>query len=68
MKKNFKDRLGFTTVNYILLAIGIILLIAGYSIMNNPSIEFGDSTISPILLTISYVVVIPLGFFYKKKG
>ncbi len=44
----------FNKKNKILLILAIIMLIIGYIIMGT-----GDKTISPILLIIAYVVLIP---------
>lgn len=64
MKEDKKDRLGLTAGNYILLLAALIIITAGYFIM-----AAGDITISPILLVLAYVVVIPLALLirFKKK-
>ncbi len=62
MSKKQKDRLGFTSINYILLLAATLLLGLGYLIMS-----FNDITISPILLTLVYVVLIPFALLYKSK-
>jgi divalent metal cation (Fe/Co/Zn/Cd) transporter len=65
MKKEQKDRLGLTAGNYILLVVAFILITAGYLIMSGNEI-----TISPILLFIAYVIVIPVALLlrFKKKN
>jgi len=67
MKKKVIDRLNLTKTNYLLLTIAIIVIIIGYVIMKYAGDDLGDKTISPIVLTIAYVVLIPLALFYKKK-
>jgi len=53
MQKNKKIKLG--KINYIILIIGVLLITIGFIIMNT-----GDFTISPIILILAYVVIIPL--------
>lgn len=57
-------------VNYTILLIGILMLIIGYifmSIPDNPD-DFLTRTLSPILLFIAYLIIIPIGLFYKVKN
>jgi hypothetical protein len=50
--------------NYILLAVGVFLIIAGFLFL-----ALGDITISPILLVLGYCVLIPLGILLpENKG
>lgn len=54
--------------NYYLLLLGVLILIAGYYVMsigpwNNPL----TLVLSPILLVIGYLFVLPYAIFYKKK-
>ncbi len=67
MKKKITDRLNLTKINYIILVIAIIVILTGYIVMKYVGDDLGDKTISPILLTIGYVVLIPLALFYKTK-
>jgi hypothetical protein len=67
MKKKITNRLNLTKANYILLIIAIVVIIAGYIVMKYAGDDLGDKTISPILLTIGYLVLVPLALFYKKK-
>ena len=59
-KKN--DRLQLGPVNFIILGVAAVLLILGYIIMSANEI-----TISPQLLILAYVVLIPFGLLYKSK-
>ncbi|HNU53511.1 MAG TPA: hypothetical protein PLL58_00230 [Candidatus Syntrophosphaera sp.] len=59
-KKN--DRLQLGPVNFIILGVAAVLLILGYIIMSANEI-----TISPLLLILAYVVLIPFGLLYKSK-
>ena len=62
MPRKDKDRLGLSSINYILLLASALLLGLGYLIMS-----FNDIIISPLLLTIVYVVLIPFALLYKPK-
>jgi len=61
-KKDKKDRLHLSRINYILLGLATLMVTAGYIIMS-----LNDITISPILLTLAYVVVIPLALLIRRK-
>ena len=61
MAKN-NDRLQLGPVNFIILGVAAGLLILGYVIMSANEI-----TISPLLLILAYVVLIPFGLLYKSK-
>ncbi len=55
--------------NYTILVIGIIVLILGYifmAIADHPD-DFLTRTLSPIFLFIAYLIIIPIGIFYKRK-
>ncbi len=67
MRKKTTDRLNLTSTNFILLAIAVVVIIIGYIVMKYAGDDLGDKTISPIILTIGYVVLIPLALFYKKR-
>ena len=56
-------------MNYTILLIGILVLIIGYifmSIPDNPD-DFLTRTLSPIILFIGYLIIIPIGLLYKPK-
>ncbi|MDZ4121432.1 MAG: hypothetical protein U1C33_03375 [Candidatus Cloacimonadaceae bacterium] len=63
MPKKDKDRLGLSSINYILLLVATVLLGVGYLIMS-----FNDIIVSPLLITIVYVVLIPFALLYKPKN
>ncbi len=67
MKKRITDRLNLNKTNYILLTIAIVVIIIGYIVMQYGGDDLGDKTISPIILTIGYIVLVPLALFYKKR-
>jgi len=64
MKQEKKDRLGLTSANYIIMVAALVIITAGYLIMAKDEI-----TISPILLFIAYIIVIPASLLirFKKK-
>lgn len=62
MAKKDNDRLGLGRINYILLVVSVVLIAVAYLIM-----RMNDITISPILLSLVYVVLIPFALLYKPK-
>jgi membrane protein YdbS with pleckstrin-like domain len=62
MKQEKKDRLGLTKGNYLLMLIAIIILTIAYFVMAKDEI-----TLSPILLFIAYIIVVPLSLLIKFK-
>jgi hypothetical protein len=62
MKKEKKDRLGLSMGNYLLLLVAFIIITAGYIIMSRDEI-----TISPLLLFVAYIIVIPVALLVKFK-
>lgn len=62
MAKQKKDRLGLTRINYLILLLAAILLIVGYIIMG-----MNEINVSPVLLALVYVIIIPFGLLYKPK-
>lgn len=59
---NKNDRLQLGKANFIILAVAAILLIIGYIIMAQNEIN-----VSPLILVLVYVVLIPFGLLYKGK-
>ncbi len=52
----------FGTRNYILFAIGILVIVVGYI-----SLSAGSITLAPILLVLGYCVLIPLAIIIRGK-
>lgn len=48
------NRFHFDKLNWILLLVGVLLMIAAFIIMGS-----GDNTVSPLLLTIVYLIIFP---------
>ncbi|MGI6197516.1 MAG: hypothetical protein ACOYIS_00105 [Candidatus Cloacimonadaceae bacterium] len=57
------DKLNLGKINFIILIIAAILLVVGYFIMS-----LNDIVISPVLLSLVYVVIIPFALLYKPKN
>jgi hypothetical protein len=54
--------------NYLLLALGALLIISGFYFMSLGSWDsFSSLVISPILLLAGYLLVFPASIFYTKK-
>ncbi len=59
IKKNNKG-IRFSTTSMIIFFVAIVLLIIGYILLSK-----GDLKIAPVLLSLSYVVLIPLAIYKK---
>ncbi len=58
-----------TSKNYIIIGAGIVLIILGYILMSQNSVDgFLPTVIAPILLIIGYCVVVPIGILYKDNS
>ncbi|OQX95205.1 hypothetical protein B6I21_06635 [candidate division KSB1 bacterium 4572_119] len=58
----------FGKENYILFLIGVLVIVIGYIFMaQGPADSFWSLTLAPILLVISYCLIIPASILYKKK-
>ena len=69
-KKGRKELpLAFTKINFLLLAAGVLFLIAGnIALAQMPVMGTVPLVIAPILLVIGYCVIIPAAIFFRKKG
>ena len=70
--KNAKTSLfegwAFGKTNYILLLIGVLSLILGYYLMASGSVNsFQSLTLSPILLFLGYIIIIPFALVYREN-
>ena len=62
------DSWSYTKINYILFICGIIMIILGYIIMiTGDTNSFQSLSLSPIILLIGYLILIPLSLIYKNK-
>ena len=58
----------FGKTNYIIFSVGLFSLVLGYYLMSNGSVNsFQSLTLSPILLFLGYIVIIPLALVYREK-
>ncbi|MBK8550989.1 MAG: hypothetical protein IPL53_08000 [Ignavibacteria bacterium] len=58
-----------TSKNYIIIGIGIAIIIIGYLLMSENSVDgFLPTVVAPILLIFGYCVVVPVGILYTDKG
>ncbi|MCB5270958.1 MAG: DUF3098 domain-containing protein [Candidatus Cloacimonetes bacterium] len=62
MSKKEEERLHLGKANYLILIISALVLILGYVIMS-----FNEITISPIILMIAYVIIIPFALLWHPK-
>jgi Ca2+/Na+ antiporter len=61
-KKKKESDFPFVKNNYILFAVGILVIIVGFIFL-----AIGDITLSPILLIVGYCVIIPIALLYGRK-
>ena len=67
-KSKLSEVMPFGRKNLYILGIGLILLVIGYILMAQPPVNgFLSRTLSPIILMIAYLVVIPYSVFYGRK-
>ena len=58
----------FGKTNYIIFTVGLFSLILGYYLMASGSVNsFQSLTLSPILLFLGYIIIIPLALVYREK-
>ena len=62
------DGWAFEMTNYTLFVIGVILIITGYFVMANGTVNsFQSLTLAPILLFFGYMILIPAALIYRSK-
>ncbi len=58
----------FTSKNYIIFAVGVLLIGVGYIVMaGGETTSVQSLTVAPILLFLGYIVVIPAALIYRDK-
>ena len=58
----------FDKTNYTFLGIGVLLIMTGYFVMANGSVNsFQSLSLAPILLFLGYIIFIPAALFYRRK-
>ena len=62
-------RFPLTRSNFYILLLGVAVLVTGYILMALPEHpdDFLTRTLGPVLLVISYLIIIPIGLFYREK-
>lgn len=67
-KKKSREVISFSRENVIIFLIGILIIILGYIFLaQGPADSFWSLTLAPILLVISYCIIIPISIIYRKK-
>ncbi|HPF08877.1 MAG: hypothetical protein LHW46_07925 [Candidatus Cloacimonetes bacterium] len=62
MSQKEQHRINLGPLNYLLLVIAAIILVLGYFVMS-----LNEITISPVLLLLAYVVIIPIALLIPGK-
>ena len=58
----------FNKINYMLFAIGLVIIGLGYLIIANNTVDSSAATkIGPLILFIGYCVIIPVSIMYKSR-
>ena len=67
LHKNLFNKWSYGRKNYILFSLGIVILIISYFLMASGSVNsFQSLVISPILLILGYLFIIPVALLYKE--
>jgi len=62
------QKLSFGKRNFYILSIGIVVIFIGFILMSiGPVDSFWSRTLSPIVLLIAYLGIIPYSIFYRPK-
>ena len=65
---NLFNNWSYTKINYILFVSGILMIILGYIIMvTGETNSFQSLSLSPVILLIGYLILIPASLIYKEK-
>ena len=66
-KKTLQFSWPYKRKNYVLFGVGVFVIIMGYLIMYSGEVDsFQSLVISPLLLLLGYLVIIPVALLYKK--
>ena len=67
-KEKINFQWSYKRKNYVLFAIGVFVIIVGYLIMYLGKVDsFQSLTLSPILLLIGYLIIIPYALLYRNN-
>jgi len=67
--KEVRFHFPLTRTNFYIILVGILIIVIGYVFMyipDNPD-AFLTRTLAPILLVFAYLIIIPIGLFYREK-
>ncbi|MBC8183585.1 DUF3098 domain-containing protein [candidate division KSB1 bacterium] len=68
-RKKAKSTIPFSRENYIIFMIGILVIVLGYIFMaQGPADSFWSLTLAPILLVLSYCIIIPISILYRRQS
>jgi hypothetical protein len=62
-------RFPLTRTNFLIIALGVLVIVVSYifmSIPDNPD-AFMTRTLAPVMLVFAYLIIIPIGLFYREK-
>ena len=66
--KHWLSELPFSKTNYLLFIAGLFVIVLGYILMGSGELNSAQSlTVSPIVLLIGYLVIIPVAIMFKKS-
>lgn len=68
-KQTEKFHLSLTNKNYMIIGLGILVIIIGYVLMSENSVDgFMPTVVAPILLVLGYIVIVPFGLLFNDKS
>lgn len=68
-KKKTRETIPFGKENFIIFLVGLLVIILGYIFLaQGPADSFWSLTLAPILLVLSYCIIIPIAILYRKKS
>jgi len=66
--QHWLSELPFSKINYLLFVAGLIVIVLGYILMGTGELNSTQAlSVSPIVLLIGYLVIIPVAIMYRKK-
>lgn len=69
VKKIEHLHINLTNKNYIIISLGIAVIIVGFFLMSENSVDgFLPTIVAPILLGIGYLIIVPIGILYTDKS
>ena len=62
-------RFPLTRTNFLIIALGVLVIVVGYIFMAIPDDPdaFMTRTLAPVMLVFAYLIIIPIGLFYREK-